>query len=95
MRKGLASLMIFAAALVWLGAVGVAIEQPPPTARPNIVLMLPDNLGWGEVNVYGGVRGAPRHHALDYRVLVRRQPAPRDGGRGADRRDRGPGSTTA
>ena len=28
-------------------------------ARPNIVLMFPDNLGWGEVGVYGGVRGAP------------------------------------
>ena len=27
--------------------------------RPNIVLMFPDNLGWGEVGVYGGVRGVP------------------------------------
>jgi arylsulfatase len=26
-------------------------------AQPNIVLMFPDNLGWGEVGVYGGVRG--------------------------------------
>jgi arylsulfatase A-like enzyme len=26
-------------------------------ARPNIVLIFPDNLGWGEVGVYGGVRG--------------------------------------
>ncbi len=26
-------------------------------ARPNIVLIFPDNLGWGELNVYGGVRG--------------------------------------
>ena len=26
-------------------------------ARPNIVLMFPDNLGWGEVGVYGSVRG--------------------------------------
>jgi hypothetical protein len=26
-------------------------------SRPNIVLMFPDNLGWGEVGVYGGVRG--------------------------------------
>lgn len=37
----------------------------PPTAqsqdqeRPNIVLMFPDNLGWGEVGAYGGVRGVP------------------------------------
>ncbi|HUR20764.1 MAG TPA: hypothetical protein VMZ90_08140, partial [Vicinamibacterales bacterium] len=25
--------------------------------KPNIVLIFPDNMGWGEVNVYGGVRG--------------------------------------
>jgi arylsulfatase A-like enzyme len=25
--------------------------------RPNIVLIFPDNLGWGEVGAYGGVRG--------------------------------------
>ena len=27
--------------------------------RPNIVLIFADNLGWGEVGVYGSVRGAP------------------------------------
>jgi arylsulfatase len=27
--------------------------------RPNIVLIFPDNLGWGEVGVYGSVRGVP------------------------------------
>lgn len=27
------------------------------STRPNIVLMFPDNLGWGEVGVYGSVRG--------------------------------------
>ena len=27
--------------------------------RPNIVLIFPDNLGWGEVGAYGSVRGAP------------------------------------
>ena len=27
--------------------------------KPNIVLMFADNLGWGEVGVYGGVRGVP------------------------------------
>jgi Sulfatase len=26
-------------------------------SRPNIVLIFPDNLGWGEVGVYGSVRG--------------------------------------
>ena len=25
--------------------------------RPNIVLIFPDNLGWGEVGAYGSVRG--------------------------------------
>lgn len=29
------------------------------TARPNVVLMFPDNLGWGEVGAYGSVRGVP------------------------------------
>ena len=30
-------------------------------AKPNIVLVLMDNLGWGELGVYGGgiLRGAP------------------------------------
>jgi arylsulfatase A-like enzyme len=42
--------------VLWV-ARGVASEQTAP-APPNIVLMFPDNLGWGEVNVYGGVRGA-------------------------------------
>jgi arylsulfatase len=28
-------------------------------SRPNVVLMFPDNLGIGEVNAYGGVRGVP------------------------------------
>src|SRR5262245_27760995 len=27
--------------------------------RPNIVLIFPDNLGWGEVGAYGSVRGVP------------------------------------
>ncbi len=27
--------------------------------RPNIVLMFPDNLGWGEVGSFGSVRGVP------------------------------------
>src|SRR5262245_39148990 len=29
------------------------------TRHPNIVLILTDNLGWGEIGVYGSVRGAP------------------------------------
>jgi arylsulfatase A-like enzyme len=31
----------------------------PPATPPNIVVMFPDNLGYGEVGIYGGVRGVP------------------------------------
>jgi arylsulfatase len=37
----------------------VAMAQSPQQQRPNIVLMFPDNLGWGEVGAYGSVRGVP------------------------------------
>ncbi len=30
---------------------------PAAQARPNIVLIFPDNLGWGEIGAYGSVRG--------------------------------------
>jgi arylsulfatase A-like enzyme len=33
------------------------VEVAAQASRPNIVLMFPDNLGWGEVGAYGGVRG--------------------------------------
>jgi arylsulfatase len=49
---------VFAVALVG----GVAAQQAivtEPQQRPNIVLMFPDNLGWGEVGAYGSVRGVP------------------------------------
>ena len=39
-----------------------AAQQPgagTPQPRPNIVLIFPDNLGWGEVGSYGSVRGVP------------------------------------
>lgn len=36
-----------------------ASAQPAPKQPPNIVLIFPDNLGWGEVGVYGSVRGVP------------------------------------
>ena len=45
-----ASLVILALAASTLGA---------QTTRPNIVLIFPDNLGWGEVGAYGSVRGVP------------------------------------
>ena len=30
-----------------------------PSSRPNVVVMLADNLGWGEIGAYGSVRGVP------------------------------------
>jgi arylsulfatase len=53
------STFVVCAALVTTGAVGgpSAILCAQPT-RPNIVLMFPDNLGWGEIGAYGSVRGA-------------------------------------
>jgi len=47
--------ILFWAALLLAGA-GLVSAAP---ARPNIVLIFPDNLGWGEVGVYGSVRGVP------------------------------------
>ena len=53
------SMLVVCAALVLTGTVrdhrGILQAQP---ARPNIVLIFPDNLGWGEVGAYGSVRGA-------------------------------------
>ena len=57
-RSRTVAIVAVASAVLWLGTRGTASQQPAPAAsRPNIVLMFPDNLGWGEVNVYGGVRG--------------------------------------
>ena len=36
-----------------------AATAAPQAPRPNIVLIFPDNLGWGEVGAYGSVRGVP------------------------------------
>ena len=36
-----------------------APQQGAAASRPNIVLIFPDNLGWGEVGAYGSVRGVP------------------------------------
>ena len=37
----------------------VSINAGAQQQRPNVVLMFPDNLGWGEVESYGSVRGVP------------------------------------
>ena len=47
-----------------LGAVVNAAQRGVKRSqkKPNIVLMFPDNLGWGEVEVYGSVRNVPTPH---------------------------------
>jgi arylsulfatase A-like enzyme len=35
-----------------------SVAPAAAATRPNVVFMLPDNLGWGEVGAYGSVRGA-------------------------------------
>ena len=41
--------------------VAQAQQPPPPQSKPNILFILADNLGYGELGVYGGgaTRGAP------------------------------------
>ena len=53
-RRLLAAVML----AVFLAIPGLAEAQP---SKPNIVLVLMDNFGWGELGVYGGgvLRGAP------------------------------------
>ncbi len=49
------STLCFLAALLLLAPAAATAQ-----AKPNIVLMVMDNLGWGEIGVYGGgiLRGA-------------------------------------
>jgi len=44
---------------LWLVPVATMQLVAQTAQRPNIVLMFPDNLGWGEVGAYGSVRGVP------------------------------------
>jgi arylsulfatase len=49
---------VICSGLVFSGALPVSPgHAAAQAARPNIVLMFPDNLGWGEVGAYGSVRG--------------------------------------
>jgi hypothetical protein len=55
---------------------GSAAQETPAPERPNILFILRDNLGYGEVGVYGGgiTRGAPTPelavHDLEQRRLI-------------------------
>jgi arylsulfatase len=59
-----AALLAAGALLGWLptsGRIDVPLTLGQETAKPNIVFILMDNLGYGEVGAYGGgvIRGAP------------------------------------
>ncbi len=49
----------FGLSVAALAGTPVAAEQQAAASRPNIVIIFPDNLGWGEVGAYGSVRGVP------------------------------------
>ena len=57
------SILLGGTALAAASVLGTSITQAqtPPTQKPNILFMLVDNLGYGELGVYGGgaTRGAP------------------------------------
>ena len=55
--KGAALVVGMAVGFVLSGGPGVSVDLAAQAPRPNIVLIFPDNLGWGEVGVYGSVRG--------------------------------------
>lgn len=48
--------------LVLIAWVPLALAAPGSEPRPNVVLVLMDNFGYGEPGVYGGgeIRGPPR-----------------------------------
>ncbi len=61
-RSGFLLAVVLLLAVVVFGGkttVQMASSRAEDAQRPNIVLMFPDNLGWGEVGAYGGVRGVP------------------------------------
>ena len=71
MKRALYSTLSFVLSLVGIlaGTPIIVCAQRPDVSRatakrnqqqrPNIVLIFPDNLGWGEVGAYGSVRGVP------------------------------------
>jgi arylsulfatase len=60
MRRRIRLPAVFLGALIALSLArgGPAATVHAQAARPNVVLIFPDNLGWGEVGAYGSVRGA-------------------------------------
>ena len=61
MSERIRNVRIPAFLLVLIASVPLAVAAPGSDNKPNIVLVLMDNFGYGEVGVYGGgvLRGAP------------------------------------
>ena len=58
MTRRILAVALVSAGTVWSGALGIGPAKVVAQAsRPNVVLIFPDNLGWGEVGAYGSVRG--------------------------------------
>lgn len=39
--------------IFWITMVGVALAEPRRVTRPNIVMFVADDLGWGDLSVFG------------------------------------------
>jgi arylsulfatase A-like enzyme len=46
-------------AVILLGSGSIEAAETSAVKHPNVVIMLTDNLGWGEIGVHGSVRGVP------------------------------------
>ena len=55
--RRLAGATVLLSAFAWSGTATHGPVDAQTATRPNIVLIFPDNLGFGEVGVYGSVRG--------------------------------------